>query len=122
MIVIHAVPMLYVQFIIIKPSAHVCQIISDDHQIVDQNVSWMKIAQQHWLVCVTNAKILVMEHVGLMLIVLFSITGHIVFATVVLPAIHLPAVVKSFYVRASSFLLVGFVLNIVFIHIFCCTF
>lgn len=52
---IHVVQIQYVDLIIIRPFAHVCRIISDDHQIVDQNVLWIRIVQQRWLVDVINA-------------------------------------------------------------------
>lgn len=84
--------------IIIKLYAHVYQIILDGRQIVDQNVLWIQIVQQHWLVFAINARAHVMEHVVQMLIVQFSITRHIAFAMMDLPAIHTVDAVKSFSV------------------------
>lgn len=92
--VIHAVQMLYVEHMIIKRFVRVCQITLADRQIADQNVLWMKIAQQRWLASVINVKIHAKELVGQMLTAPFSITERIVFVTSVSPAIHLPAVVK----------------------------
>lgn len=68
----------------------------------------MKIVQQRWLAYATNAKTHVKELVDQTLTAQFYIIGRIAFATVVLLVIHSPGVVKSFYVRISSFHSVGF--------------
>lgn len=89
---------LFVVLIITKLYAHVYQIISDVHRIVDPNASWIQIVQQRWLVFAINARVRVMEHADQMLSAPFSITELIAFAMMVLPAIHTVDAVKLFSV------------------------
>lgn len=104
---IHAVQIQYVGHIIIRLFVHVYQTISDVRQIVDQNVLWIQIVQQRWLVDVINARARVMEHADQMLIARFSITKLIVFVMKDSQAIHTVDAVKSFYVSILPFVVVS---------------
>lgn len=96
-------PMPFVEFTIIKLSAHAYQITLDDHQTVDPNVLWTPIVQQRWLVYAINVKVLVMEHADQMLTAQFSTIELIVFVMKVSSAIHLAVVVELFYVSINQF-------------------
>lgn len=91
-----------IQFVVYKAHVlfvHAQQIILDDHQVVDQNVSLTQIAQCRWLVLMRNVRILVKDRVDQMLSVeLFHIHQCVTVITAILE-IHSQTVINKLNVR-----------------------